>query len=402
MVRKNVSLARDLAGWAVGLEPSSEDLELADRSLLDTIMVTLAARGHDAERLVAESSDVARWATLGHVLDFDDLHMESTSHISAICVPTTLSVSGDARAYLAGAGVMARLGAALGWSHYSRGWHATCTAGAPAAAVAAAVALGLDVDGIATSMALAVPAGGGVQRSFGTSAKSLQVGFAAEAGIRAARLASLGASADTTAVDQWFDLIGGDRNRLSLAGPAVPGGLAIKVFPCCYALQRPISAVRALPGPPVDPADVARITVRTPASTVQPLIHSRPTTGLEAKFSLEYALAAAVLDGAPGFDSFTDAAVTRPDAVALVDKVEVTTIPGGDWLLAGELELEIHLANGSSHATSLSLPPGAPTRPPSAEEMRTKVDLSAQDLADEVVEVSWTDAPTFLREHLPR
>jgi 2-methylcitrate dehydratase PrpD len=396
-----VSIAGDLAAWAAELTPSAEDVELADRSLLDTLVVTLAARGHEAEHLVTDSSDAARWATLGHVLDFDDLHMESTSHVSVVCVPTTLAMGGDARSYLAGAGVMARLGAALGWSHYSRGWHATCTAGAPAAAVAAAVALGLDVDGIATSMALAVPAAGGVQRAFGTSAKSLQVGFAAEAGIRAARLASLGASADTSAVDQWFDLIGGDRERLTVGGPAVPGGLAIKVFPCCYALQRPISAVRDLPGA-VDPADVRRISVRTPASTVQPLIHSRPTTGLEAKFSLEYALAAAVVDGVPGFDSFTDAAVARPETAALVEKVDVTITPGGDWLLAGECDLEIELSDGASLATSLALPPGAPARPPSAKDMHTKIQLSARDLADDVVKASWADAPDLLREHLPR
>ena len=84
--------------------------------------------------------------------------MESTAHISAVCIPAALKAGGGARAYLAGAGVMARLGIALGWEHYQRGWHATCTAGAPAAAVAAGVAAGLDADGLATAIALAVPA----------------------------------------------------------------------------------------------------------------------------------------------------------------------------------------------------------------------------------------------------
>src|SRR5487761_1241597 len=101
----------------------------------------------------------------------------TSSHISAVCVPAALAAGGDARAYLAGAGVMARLGVALGWSHYASGWHVTCTAGAPAAAVAAAVALGLPPDRIATALALAVPAAGGVQRAFGSSGKALQVGF---------------------------------------------------------------------------------------------------------------------------------------------------------------------------------------------------------------------------------
>jgi 2-methylcitrate dehydratase PrpD len=187
------SVAVTLAEWAARLEPDREDLKLAHRSLLDTVAVTLAARDHRVTRLAAELPEGARWAVAGHVLDFDDLHMPSTTHVSVVCVPTALAVSelaggGGARAYLAAAGVMARLGTALGWRHYSAGWHATCTAGAPAAAAGAAVALGLPAERIVAAMALAVPAAGGVQRAFGTDAKSLQVGFAVEAGIRAARL----------------------------------------------------------------------------------------------------------------------------------------------------------------------------------------------------------------------
>ena len=214
------SVAVTLAEWAAGFEPDREDLELAHRSLLDTVAVTLAAREHRVTRLAAAAGlpDGARWAVAGHVLDFDDLHMPSTTHVSVVCVPTALATAepaggGGARAYLAAAGVMARLGTALGWRHYSAGWHATCTAGAPAAAAGAAVALGLPAERIAAAMALAVPAAGGVQRAFGTDAKSLQVGFAVEAGIRAARLAAAGAQADPSALDVWLGLVGGDSGR---------------------------------------------------------------------------------------------------------------------------------------------------------------------------------------------
>src|SRR4051812_49499519 len=181
---------------------------------------------------------------------------------------------------------MARLGTALGWPHYARGWHATCTAGAPGAAACAAAAMGADADGMATAMALAVPAAGGVQRAFGTAAKSLQVAFAADAGVRAARLAAAGATADALALDQWLALVGGDADRLELGGPVVPGGLAVKLFPCCYALQRPMAAVRELRTGGLPPDAVERIVVRTPEATVAPLIHDRPTTGLQGKFSL--------------------------------------------------------------------------------------------------------------------
>ncbi|MBV9047585.1 MAG: MmgE/PrpD family protein, partial [Solirubrobacterales bacterium] len=184
--------ATALANWATQLQPSEEDLALARRSLLDTLAVAYAARDHPLRALFDQLADAGRWAALAHVLDFDDLHMPSTTHISAICVPVALATGGDARAYLAGAGVMARLGTTLGWRHYSAGWHATCTAGAPAAAVTASIALRLDAERTATAIALAIPAAGGVQRAFGSSAKALQVGFAADAGVRAARLAQAG------------------------------------------------------------------------------------------------------------------------------------------------------------------------------------------------------------------
>src|SRR6266511_1855558 len=155
-----IHLAEALAAWAVRLDPTAEDLDLAERALLDTMAVTLAARDHPLAQVAGGLQDAARWASIGHVLDFDDLHLPSTAHVSVVCVPAVLASGGDARAYLAAAGVMARLGTALGWEHYARGWHATCTAGAPAAAVGAGLSLGLDAEGLAQAIALAVPAAG--------------------------------------------------------------------------------------------------------------------------------------------------------------------------------------------------------------------------------------------------
>jgi 2-methylcitrate dehydratase PrpD len=396
-------VAEQLAGWAARLEPSDADVALAQRSLVDTLAVATAARAHPIGDLLGELAECEAWAVLAHVLDFDDLHMESTSHVSAVCVPAVLATGGDARAYLAAAGVMARLGSALGWPHYAAGWHATCTAGAPAAAAGAAVALGLGAEETAAAMALAVPGAGGVQRAFGTAAKALQVGAAAQTGVRAARLAAAGASADPRALDQWLELVGGDPGRIVLAGPAVPGGLAVKLFPCCYALQRPIAALRAfaLALDDLDPARVARVVVRTPESALAPLIHAAPTTGLEGKFSVEYAIAAALLDGRPGIDSFTDEAVARPEAQALLARVAVVPVPGGDWLLAGEVSIELTLTDGSTLTTTLDVPPGAPARPPSDADMAEKVADCAGEQADEILALDWSSAGAFLREGTP-
>jgi 2-methylcitrate dehydratase PrpD len=325
--------------------------------------------------------------------------MESTTHISVVCLSAVLATYGDARAYLAAAGAMARLGTALGWSHYSSGWHTTTTAGAPAAAVGAGIALGLDADQIATAMALAVPAAGGVQRAFGTDAKSLQVGFAADAGVRAARLAADGATADTSALDSWLELVGGDPSAVDLSGPAVPGGLAVKVFPCCYALQRPISALSDLARQGLDPADVSRIVFKTPKGTAAPLVHHRPNTGLQAKFSIEYAAATALLDDYQGFSSFTDDAAQRPEARRLVDLVDVQLGDGGDWLLAGEFEAEVYVGQEILHARE-QFPPGSPQRPLTRDELMRKVRdcLTGTPLDPETID--WSTAGQLLRHYL--
>jgi 2-methylcitrate dehydratase PrpD len=393
------ALADELATWAAELTPSAVDLALADRSLLDTVAVAVAARSEPVVGLAAGVSEAARWATAAHVLDFDDLHMRSTTHISVVCVPAVVAAGGGPRAYLAAAGVMARLGTALGWSHYTSGWHATTTAGAPAAAVGAGIALGLDARQLASAMALAVPAAGGVQRAFGTDGKSLQAGFAADAGVRAARLTAAGATADPSALDAWFELVGGDPSALDMGGPAVPGGLAVKVFPCCYALQRPISALSQLTRQGLDPADVERIVVRTPQGTVAPLIHHRPDTGLQGKFSIEYAAATALLDDYSGFWSFTDEAVQRPEARRLVDLVEVQLGDGGDWLLAGEFEAEVHAGGRVLYARE-QFPPGSPQRPPTPDELMRKVRdcLSGTDL--DPTTIDWSTAGQALRDHL--
>ncbi|MCI2416449.1 MmgE/PrpD family protein [Saccharopolyspora sp. K220] len=392
------SIADSLAQWATELEPGADDLALAQRSLVDTAAVALAARGNPLTEMAAGLPDAARWAAIGHVLDFDDLHIESTTHISVVTVPAVLATGGDARAYLAGAGVMARLGTALGWSHYVAGWHATCTAGAPAAAVAAGTALGLSAPQLATAMALAVPAAGGVQNAFGTHGKSLQVGFAAQAGVRAAMLAKAGATADPSALDAWLELVGGT-GELDLAGAAVPGGLAIKVYPCCYAMQRPIAALRDIRHE--IRGEVRGVRVRTPKATVKPLIHDRPRTGLEGKFSLPYAVATALLDHYPDFAAFTDDAVNRASAQHLLRQVDASYAPGGDGLLTGEVEIEVE-HDGPTSQVRLAQPPGAPARPPTDAELHDKLAACGADVPALLAEADWASTRTLLRKKFPR
>jgi 2-methylcitrate dehydratase PrpD len=391
------STASDLAAWALALQPTDDDLALARRALVDTVAVSVAAADDPLLAIAQPLGAGGRLAVAAHVLDYDDLHLESTSHISAICVPAAAAAGGDARSYLAAAGVMARLGARLGWAHYDAGWHATCTAGAPAAAVAAGVAAGLDADALARAIALAVPAAGGNHRAFGTHGKSLQVGFAVDAGLRAAALAAAGATADPQALDAWLALVGASgETAITADGGAIPGGLAVKLHPCCYALQRPIAAVRAaIAGrEPLAGDDVTAITVSAPEATLRPLIHDRPRSGLEGKFSLPYAVAATLLDGAPGLASFSDEAVARTHARELGERVEVRRTSAGADLLSGTVEVEVATADGATLRASVDLPPGAPGRPPTDAELTAKVaDCCGAD-ADAVASLTWDAAAT--------
>jgi 2-methylcitrate dehydratase PrpD len=385
-------IAAWLATWADELDPSVDDLALARRSLIDTLAVSTAGRDHEDAPLSVHLGQAGRWAMLAHLIDFDDLHVPSTSHISAVCVPAALAARADARAYLAGAGVMARLGVLLGWRHFDRGWHATCTAGAPAAAVAAGVGMGLNADELATAIVHALPAAGGVRQSFGTAGKALQVGFAVDAGVRAATLSAAGATANVSAMEQWLELVGADGTILGTDDKvAIPGGLAVKLHPCCYAMQRPIAAVReALGGARVAAQDIRTVTVRCPSDTLRPLIHHRPQTGLEAKFSLEYAVAAAVLDDDPGLASFTDEAVRRHDAQGVMRRVSITATEGGGGLLAGRLEVDLVLTGGRRRTATIDDPPGVPDRTVVSDELRRKIESCAlPDSAAAIVAADW-------------
>ena len=141
--------------------------------------------------------------------------------------------------------------------------------------------------------------------------------------------------------------------------------------------------------------------LRTPEATVVPLIHHRPTSGLEGKFSLEYAAAAALLDAYPGFGSFTDAAVRREAAQRLVSLVETKLDPGGSWLLDGELEAEIHTGDGTILRASQQFPPGSPARPPSAAQLQAKLADCVRGLDTDPASWTWENAAGVLRRWLP-
>ena len=121
------------------------------------------------------------------------------------------------------------------------------------------------------------------------------------------------------------------------------------------------------------------------------MIHDRPSSGLQAKFSLPYAAAATLLDGSPGLASFTDEAVARPRAQALLDTVTARVTPGGEDLLAGAVAVEL-LTDAGPVAAVVEVPPGAPSRPPTEAELARKLRDCAGTRADAVAALTWETA----------
>ena len=160
-------------------------------------------------------------AVAGHSVDFDDWELPGNTHPSVILFPAMLAVAAErptrgeeiVDAYLVGFEVIARLGEAVNFEHYDRGWHSTATLGPISAAAAVARLLGLDRNRVAHALSIAVSQAAGYTCQFGSDCKPLQAGFAAKAGVVAASLAAHGLTGQPHVLDapHRFQCINGAR-----------------------------------------------------------------------------------------------------------------------------------------------------------------------------------------------
>lgn len=376
---------RRLSALAAGLDTAallSEEPALVARAVLDTVAVGIAARDEPAARLAVRRAraqgdgpctlwtasgtsrvreEEAAWANgvIAHVLDFDDVTSPMRGHPSVAMLPAifalaeaeNLSVDEVTVAYVAGFEVIAALSVAMAAPHYALGWHSTATIGAIGAAAACARLLRLDEARVAHAIGLAVTQAAGTRASFGTMAKSVQAGNANLTGLRAARLAEIGfdAAPDTLGGALGFACLSGG-GALALPqvgerGALLRYGLEVKKYPLCYATHRALDAVlelRAAHGLTLDAVEAVH--VHASPGALAPLIHHRPMTGLDAKFSMEYAMTAALADGTLRLASFDDAAVRRPTIQTFLPCVTADEAEGE--LLPRWAEVSLQLKDG--------------------------------------------------------
>lgn len=354
-----------------------------------TVAVAQAYRGNGTIDWTGRCSDgheaaVMINAVAGHALDFDDVYLDSHVHASTVLTPVVLQLGETSEEVAAGfsAGLVAVqvMAAALGPDHYGRGWHGTGTIGAFGAAAAAARLLQLDLSQTQSALALTAAMAGGLQANFGTMAKPCQAGFAAAAGLRAARLAKAGVSgaSDALGVRGFTGLYGGAAREVPLdAYVPHPERMSVKLFPSCFAAARLVgvaldsrSAVAALLE---DPATTLRLVV--PAGSLAVLRYDRPRTGAEARFSATYNVARALCGGVPVIDDFEDEAVADRAVAACMARISVEEDPaqhsGGD-IRFGTVRLEARRADTVLATFKRRAIPGSPEDPATAAQLDVK------------------------------
>lgn len=404
--------------------------EQAKRAFLDTVGVTLAGSREEGPAIVAamirdqgggEAATVigagfrapaAQAAlvngTAAHALDFDDVTMNMRGHPSVPLIPALLALGeklgSNGRdvldAYVLGFEMQCKLGRAIGDRHYALGWHTTSTLGTVGAAAACARLLRLDEERTRNAIGIAASLASGLQQNFGTMTKPLHAGWAAHNGVVAAELAARGFEASTQALEGPSGFLramsGGaeidaETAVRHLADPweIVEPGIGVKLYPCCYATHRAIDAaleIREEPG--FDPQAIERVELRLSKGTLLPLIAWPPVTGLQAKFSMQYCVATALINGRVALDTFRDEAVaTREDVRALAGRIAVRE--QGEPLnfpIEGWAEVRV-AAGGGQHSAEVAIPRGDPKNPLTWDELADKFrDCAATTLSAERLE----------------
>jgi len=279
-------------------------------------------------------------ATAAHALDFDDVALRG--HPSTVLVPAILAEGESlgatgaqlATAYAAGYEVWAELAGRDPDQHHQKGWHPTGIFG-PIGAVAACASLhGLDAERTAQALALAASHSAGLVANFGTMTKPYHAGRAAHAGVISARLAAAGFTASPDGLEHPLGFLaavspGGkaDRDSPSKIGKEwqmLKQGLSIKQYPLCYCTHRAIDGMLDLLAVhPLQADDVERIVVSTSRRNATILRNHRPQTGLEAKFSMPFAMASCLVARRVGLAELTDAFAQRADVQRAMPKVTV-------------------------------------------------------------------------------
>lgn len=412
----------------IGFEDLPAELvTVTKRQITDTLGVAVAARDADGvvqlRELTSEfggrpearvwgsgirvpAHDAARVnATMAHALEFDDTYEPAVLHAGVITVPVALTMA-DLRAGdepVSGRELITTVAGAVdaacrlaragrpGTAAFETGWHNTALYGYFAAALVAGRLLRLSEQQLVSALGIAYhQCGGNAQAHLeGALTKRMGPGFGAHTGIFAARLAQRGVLGVAEVLEgrrglyrQYF----ADSYSLDLLlgglGTEFPGEqVSVKPWPSCRGSHTAIDAALTLKtGAHLDAALIERVTVYSGpgehAMLAAPVGRKRrPTTVVEAQFSVPWAVACALLDDTVGLANLTDEALRRKDVLEFTERIDTAqddslARPGGG---PGAARVEVLLRDGQILSQLSTDPPGGPQRPIGDDQLRAKL-----------------------------
>jgi 2-methylcitrate dehydratase PrpD len=309
-----------------------------------------------------------------HVLDFEPMWSPPTHAVSPT-VPVALAIAESQglggrdiiRAVAKGLEIQGRLQyAGDQYVPEALRFHPPGIAGVLGSAVVAADLLGLGTLEMRHALGLAASRAGGLLANVGSMTKATHCGNAAASGLDAALLAQRGFTANPDVLEAHKGLIHSfypdrfEESRLLAYGNpfrVVDPGLAIKLFPSQYGTHYGITAGLDL-NKAIGGQNIRRVRMASPV--MKYVDRPQPATGLDGKFSLQYTLAAALLDGKVEIASFSDERRFRPDMVDLLDKIELRqdeSIPGDFHSMY--VIVEVELQTGETHSAICRAPRGS-------------------------------------------
>jgi 2-methylcitrate dehydratase PrpD len=320
-----------------------------------------------------------------HVLDFDDTHLRTIIHPAGPVVSAILAlseyrpVSGGEflNALVLGIETECRIGNAVYPAHYDAGWHITGTTGVFGAAAASGKLLGLSERQMVWALSIAAAQPVGLREMFGTMTKAFHPGRAAQNGLTAAFLASSNYTSSDHGIEAksgWANVLSPERNYAEITeklGQSWEVSLnTYKPFACGIVIHPTIDGCIQLRNQYHLTADqIDRIELKVHPLVLELTGKKTPQVGLEGKFSVYHAAAAAIVEGAAGEQQFSDKAVRNPVIVALRDRVTAVVDPS---IKEDQVRITIVLKDGRKLEKYIEHAVGSVTNPMSDKDLEAK------------------------------
>jgi 2-methylcitrate dehydratase PrpD len=338
--------------------------------------------------------------SIAHALDYDDCGVK-IGHPSVLVLPAVLSLgeqlgaSGQdiLTAYILGLEIEGKMALHADFKLMQSRLNHQSWYGSVGAAVACAKLLRLDVAKTGMTLGIAANFACGLAANHGSMAGAMAAGNACRNGVIAALLAQEGVTANPDIIEAkngFYDtLVGaghydaermadGLGNRFYIESP----GIGLKKYPSCYHTHRALDGVLQLLGEHrLTDKEIAEVDVGTSERAMRVLAFSEPETPYQAKYSMPYCIAAAVVDHQVTLDTFTAHKMEDRDIVEARKKVHLSfpDIPiwpgladvGPDTEFVGN-PVTIRTTDGRSYNARVDIPRGDPALPLTDDELLAK------------------------------